>query len=242
MGSTAAIQALPEREVLDFKITWGFHGLLQLISRHHAEFETVLDIGSGAGEHSRFFRLFGKQVFSLDLHESADYVGDFMTYEFDRKFDVIWCSHVLEHQRNVGAFLDKIFDQLNDGGILAISVPVHPRERMISGHVTNWNAGLLIYNLVLAGFDCSEASFLQDYDLSLLVRKRAAAGGDIRTAAAYSSIENLGGFFPFPVKESGNMEVKMSNWTTEYPLVSLGRPVKLRFDNKMTGPVEANLN
>ncbi|MCE9648977.1 MAG: class I SAM-dependent methyltransferase [Parvibaculum sp.] len=242
MASTAALAASPvEREVHSFNITWGFHGLLQLISRHHDDFETVLDIGSGPGEHSRFFRLFGKKVFSLDLHESADYVGDFMTYDFDRKFDVIWCSHVLEHQRNVGAFLDRIFSLLNDDGILAISLPVHPRSRTVSGHLTNWNAGLLIYNLILAGFDCREASFVQDYDLSLLVRKRPSCGGDVGAVAAYAKIEEVAEFFPFPVKESGDMEVKAVNWPTNYPLASLGRPVKLRFENKVTGLVEADL-
>lgn len=242
MKSTAALK-IPavEREVHNFNITWGFHGLMQLISRHHGEFETVLDIGSGAGEHSRFFRLFGKTVFSLDLHEAADYVGDFMTYEFDRKFDVIWCSHVLEHQRNVGVFLDKIFDLLNDDGILAIAVPVHPRDRTVSGHLTNWNSGLLIYNLVLAGFDCREASFAHDYDLSLLVRKRPSSGGDVRAVAAYAEIKDVAQFFPYPVQESGNMEVRMVNWPTNYPLAPLGKPVKLLIENKLTGLVEANL-
>lgn len=231
----------PARETLEFEITWGFHGLLQLISRHHGEFSTVLDIGSGAGEHSRFFRLFGKETFSVDLHETADYVGDFMTCEFDRKFDVVWCSHVLEHQRNVGAFLEKIFDVIEDDGFLAISVPVHPRQRQVSGHITSWNAGLLIYNLVLAGFDCREARFLHDYDLSLLVRKRPAQGVDIRSPAAHAVVTRLAEFFPYPVEENGDAEVRQANWPTEYPLAPLGRPVRLRFKNKVMGTIEAEL-
>lgn len=100
------LSAAVTREVQEFNINWGLHGILQLITTHHQNFNTVLDVGSGAGEHSRFFKLFGKQVFSMDLHEDADYVGDFLTYDFDRKFDAIWCSHVLEHQRNVGQFLE----------------------------------------------------------------------------------------------------------------------------------------
>lgn len=229
------------REVLEFDITWGMHGLLQLVTLHHKDFKTVLDVGSGAGEHSRFFKLFGKQVFSLDLHEEADYVGDFMTYEFDRKFDVVWCSHVLEHQRNVGLFLEKLFDVIEDDGFLAIALPVHPRSRLISGHLTNWNAGVLIYNLILAGFDCREAIFVHDYDLCLIVRKKAASGGDVRAAAAWANVEELAQFFPFEVKESGDVEIKRHNWPTNYALAPLGRPVTLKLNNKVGGQIVANL-
>ncbi len=230
------------REILNFEITWGFHGILQLVTRHHGEFRTVLDIGAGAGEHGRFFKLFGKEVYSVDLHESADYVGDFMSCAFDRTFDVVWCSHALEHQRNIGAFLEKIYDVLADDGILAISVPVHTRDKFVSGHITSWNAGLLIYNLVLAGFDCSKAAFAQDYDLCLLVRKRAATGGDIRSPAGYDHVQSLARYFPFPVVDGANAEVRLHDWPTNYTLTSVGRPVRLRFDNKMTGVIEADLD
>lgn len=229
------------RELHEFEINWGLHGILQLISTHHADFQTVLDVGSGPGEHSRFFRLFGKQVFSLDLYEKADYVGDFMSYDFDRKFDVVWCSHVLEHQRNVGLFLEKLYDVIEDDGFLAISLPIHPRDRFVSGHITSWNAGLLIYNLVLAGFDCSEATFLHGYDLSLIVRKKASSGGDVRAAAAYASVEDLAKYFPFPIKEMGDAEVKSHNWKADYPLVKLDRPVTLKIQNKVIGTINAKL-
>tara|TARA_R110002124_G_scaffold26374_6_gene94960 strand:- start:1045 stop:1785 length:741 start_codon:yes stop_codon:yes gene_type:complete len=246
MGAAAKSEMTPEigteREVQAFEINWGLHGILQLVTTHHQNFKTVLDVGSGAGEHSRFFRLFGKDVFSIDLHEDADYVGDFLTYEFDRKFDAIWCSHVLEHQRNVGQFLEKLYDTLEDGGILAISLPVHPRSRFVSGHLTSWNAGLLIYNLVMAGFDCREAIFAHDYDLSLIVRKKAASGGDIRTAAAYTSIEELAEFFPIPVRDTGDAEVRIHNWPTNYALAPLGRPVTLKINNKLGSPIEAKID
>lgn len=240
--SPTTISATPEREILHFNLFWGLHGLLQLVSKHHSEFETVLDIGSGAGEHSRFLQLFGKKTFSLDLHTSADYVGDFMTCELDRKFDVIWCSHVLEHQRNIGAFLEKIYEHLNDEGLLAISVPVHPRERLISGHISSWNAGLLIYNLVLAGFDCSTAAFLQTFDLSLIVRKRPASGGDIRTPSGHSPIEDLAQYFPFPATFGGNAEVTNLNWNENYRLKTLGRPVTFHFNGGpgRTATIDAN--
>src|SRR3954470_4229774 len=73
-----------------FQIDWSVNTILRLIEEY--DFQTVLDIGSGAGEHTRFFRHYGKQVFSVDLDEGADYVGDFNQLVLDRQFDVVWCS------------------------------------------------------------------------------------------------------------------------------------------------------
>jgi hypothetical protein len=119
---------------------------------------------------------------------------------------------VLEHQRNVGRFLEKLYTCLPDRGILAISVPTHPRSRGVSGHVTSWNAGLLCYNLVLAGFDCKEAQVLQTFELSLIVRKSRAQGADVLAAAPYGRIEELAQYFPFPVADGGDAEVLEANW------------------------------
>lgn len=195
---------------LEFHMDWGVHSILRMLSSY--QFDSVLDIGSGAGEHSRFFRHFGKQVFSVDLKKDADYVGDFMAVEFDRQFDAIWCSHALEHQRNVGAFLEKIYATLKDDGVLAITVPAHPREHLISGHVTTWNAGLLCYNLILAGFDCRLARVLQSYEVGLIVNKQPAQAPDILQSAAYDMIDTLAAFFPFPVSQGSKADVEEVNW------------------------------
>jgi SAM-dependent methyltransferase len=208
---------MADTPAFSFEFDWGVHTMMRLLDSY--DFETALDVGAGRGEHSRFLRHFGKQVFTTDLHESADYTGDFVQLDFGRTFDVVWCSHVLEHQRNVGAFLEKIYGCLTDDGILAITVPVHPRERLISGHVSSWNAGLLCYNLVLAGFDCHEARVLQTYELGVIVRKSEARGPDVRSAAAYGLIEALAPFFPFPVRDGANAEVAEANWgSPEYEL------------------------
>ena len=79
-------------------------------------FETVLDIGSGAGQHASIFEKYGKTVTAVDLGVSVYYdrraadglVADYNQRSFSNKFDCIWASHVLEHQTNPGTFLCKI--------------------------------------------------------------------------------------------------------------------------------------
>ena len=165
----------------------GSHGMQKLIDDY--VFETILDIGCGEGVHSDIFVENNKKVTSVDYGDSIYFkenknkisvvVADFNTWETGEKFDAVWCSHVLEHQLNVNAFLVKIFHLLKDDGVLAITVP--PGESLvIGGHLTNWNAGILLYNLVLAGIDCSAASVLQyGYNITVIVKKVSGHAVDL---------------------------------------------------------------
>lgn len=185
------------------KLELGSHGIQKLLDSH--DFKTVLDIGCGEGVHSDIFIANNKKVTSIDYGDSIYFkknkkkisvvVYDFNVWETEEKFDAVWCSHVLEHQLNVNSFLVRIFNLLEDQGVLAITVP--PGEsRVIGGHLTNWNAGILLYNLVLAGFDCSEASILQyGYNITVIVKKVSGDSvdlsslsydcGDLRKIASY---------------------------------------------------------
>lgn len=174
------------------------------------EFRTVLDIGSGRGEHSRRFRAQGRQVTSLDLAPPADVIGDYLETEFEAPFDCIWACHVLEHQRNPGAFLDKVFRDLVDGGILALTVPPEKQE-IVGGHVSIWNEGLLIYHLILAGFDCSEAALSRyDYNVSIVLRKRRAELPPLRMDGG--DIDLLAKYFPIPFGERMSGRIASVNW------------------------------
>ena len=210
---------------------WGVHAILRMLSSY--EFDEVLDIGSGAGEHQRFFELFSKQVYSIDIDKQADYVGDFMEVDFDKQFQAIWCSHVLEHQRNVGLFLDKIYDVLADDGVLAITVPLHQRETMIAGHLTSWSIPLLCYNLVMAGFDCVDADILSIYELSLIVRKHPAEHSEWRKQSALGiepgkmPLEHIAGFFPYEVNQGATVSgTGYINWGGAIDHYVLPAPVK----------------
>ena len=167
-------------------------------------FDTVLDIGCGEGLHAEVFRKAGKKVTALDYGKSPYalannhlmdvIIADFLWHDFgEATYDAVWCSHVLEHQANPNLFLLKINSILKEGGVLALTVPP-PKHQIVGGHVGLWNAGLLLYHLVLAGFDCSKAVVKKyDYNISVIVEKHSITladklvfdSGDITTIRPY---------------------------------------------------------
>jgi 2-dehydro-3-deoxyphosphooctonate aldolase (KDO 8-P synthase) len=186
-------------------------------------FNTVLDIGAGALEHSKIFMENTKIVDICDYGNSVYYrqhnnevskkirnvyIGDFNDIEINTKYDAIWCSHILEHQLNVNLFLKKIHSLLNEGGYLAIIVP--PRKPFIvGGHVSIWNAGLVLYNLILAGFDCSEyCEILQyDYNIGIIIKKKTIKELPKDLSMDKGDIEKLSCYFPFDAKHDFNGDI-----------------------------------
>ena len=147
------------------EIKWGFFALIEfLVSENEIISKgsvTALDIGSSHGNHTKIMRDFGLKVDQIDKYEkNAEINGDFNSYNFKKPYDVIFCSHVIEHQRNIGYFLDKIFDTLSDDGSLVISAPKHPAERFVEGHLHSTIMPMLLQNLIFAGFDCLNGKIL----------------------------------------------------------------------------------
>lgn len=184
-------------------------------------FKTVLDVGSGEGRHSDVFRKSGKQVTSIDFGTSIYYnkraenhvsiTGDYYEYQFDHKFDAIWASHVLEHQPNANLFLKKIHSDLKEGGVLAITVPPLKND-IVGGHVSLWNAGLLLYQLVLAGFNCKDVAVKSyGYNISVILKKHSITA---YPALSYDSgdILKMQEYFPNGFGEPFNGNIKILNW------------------------------
>ena len=82
---------------------------------------------------------------------------DFEQVDSQNKYDLVWCSHVLEHQFNVGLFIKRLFDFCEDDGKVAITVPDGRDGFVVAGHVSLWNAGILMYNIIKAGYNCKHA-------------------------------------------------------------------------------------
>lgn len=190
-----------EKMVLGYgKYKSGELAMKKLIQEY--DFETVLDLGCGDGEASDFFSKHGKIVTANDYGKSINFkdtmakeviIGDFNKIDFGRKFDVVWCAHCMEHQLNVQIFLERIHELLKEGGILAITVPPM-KNTIVGGYVSIWNAGLVLYRLILAGFDCSKARICRyGYNISIIVKKKSINvldkinydKGDIRILAPY---------------------------------------------------------
>lgn len=163
------------------------------------EFRTVLDVGCGESQPAaRAFRDVGNLVTTIDRRWKADLQADYLDAQF-QPVDAIWCCHVLEHQLQVHAFLMKLRYDLEPGGVLALTVPPL-KHAIVGGHVSLWNEGLLLYRLVLAGWDCSEARVgVYGYNISVLVRRRDADLPELD--GANGDLERLAPYFPVPVHQ-----------------------------------------
>lgn len=145
------------------------------------DWRVCLDIGAGKMlTHTNLMRDMGREVKAVDLALHPG-VGD-IVYEFgvmdwrsytppSETYDAIWCSHVLEHQIDTGYFLREIYRVADHGAVIAITVPPLKHE-IVGGHVSLWNEGLLLYHMILAGFDCRNARIgVYGYNISVIVKK-----------------------------------------------------------------------
>lgn len=198
--------------------------LLKLVEEY--DFEEILDVGTGRQTHAKIFRALGKKVITIDPVFDADYKMDYLDFKPEKQYEAIFCSHVLEHQRNVGVFLDKLFNDLQDGGILALSVPCVVNHQISSGHSNWFNSNMLLYHLILAGFDCKDAKILvYGYNLSVILKKKS---NGLKRFSFALELDDIAEFFPDDVNISdrgingahGNI-----NWKTDkitYPHESSG--------------------
>lgn len=175
------------------------------------EFKTVLDLGCGNGDHTRYLKSHGKEVSTLDAghyHDfKPDHIGNYEDINFGKQFDAIWSSHVLEHVFNMQSFLQKLHSDLKVGGILAITVPPL-KHAVVSGHINLFNTGILVYHLVMAGFDCSKASVkVYGYNISVIVQK--TENGPV---SGTWSLPRIAQYFPFDVKQSMDGRIICVNW------------------------------
>lgn len=172
------------------------------------DFTSVLDVGAGEA-HSRIFREHGKQVVTVSLSE-ADYQCDYLDIGFTEPFDLVWASHVLEHIPNPNFFLRKVHHDVREGGIVAITVPPLKHE-IVGGHVNLYNAGILLYQLVLAGFDCSKASVKEyGYNISVIVRKVSFELPELKMD--FGDLALLERFFPPGFKHGIDGRLTELNW------------------------------
>lgn len=111
---------------------------------------TAIDLGR-----SKYYEVRGTQFDNVELIS-----GDILNLDLhNRQWDLIWASHVLEHQRNPGAFIDRLISLAKPNGFICITLP-YPHRTLWGGHLTLWSPGLLVYHLALSGLDVSELQII----------------------------------------------------------------------------------
>lgn len=112
--------------------------------------------------------------------------------------DMLWTSMTIEHCPNVGLFFEACRKALKPNGVLAIVAPTDRNDIMIDGHLNFWTPAHLIYNLVVAGWDCSEAKwYTKDRDIGLLVRRKDRP--EIALRYDNPDLKTLEPYFPCPL-------------------------------------------
>jgi hypothetical protein len=135
--------------------------------------QEILNIGGlDTDPHTKIMRKARFEVVTVNVIEPANIVCPYLN-AYTRGQSAIWCSHCLEHQLNPGEFLQKLFFDLEEDGLLALTVPP-PKTQIVGGHVTAWNDAVLIHQLIMAGFDCKRADVWRyGYNISAVMRKRS---------------------------------------------------------------------
>lgn len=175
------------------------------------DISTVLDVGCGAGEQAREFRRAGKRVTTVSYTPPADIVGDYCTADCGGPYDLVWASHVLEHQRNVGEFIEKMRRDCKPCGWIAVTVPPM-KDQVVGGHVALFNAGTLLYHLILAGLDCRHAK-VRTYGYNVSVIARNTSIPDMPALRCdCGDIETLAPWFPMPVAQGFDGRINSLNW------------------------------
>ncbi|MGG5807913.1 methyltransferase domain-containing protein [Falsiroseomonas sp. CW058] len=186
----------------------------------------VLDIGCYRGGGSMVLALLGKRVEAITIGAAwpkrlrpvlAPFGAEVRDLAFeawppDAALDGIWASHVLEHSRNPGAFLDRCRDSLKPDGWLGVVVPPF-KHQVVLGHVTpGWNLGILMYALAGAGFDPSRGHFLRHgYNLAGFVPRAARVPSRHEEAFEDASLWPL----PFDRRQGFDGNIAACRWTPE---------------------------
>lgn len=190
----------------------GLNKFIQICKNNNVK--NIIDIGAGEHkDHARILSENGFNVATVDFFDNSDFVGDYMKIDLHMKYDAIWGAHVLEHQLNVNLFLEKIRNDVKEGGIVGITVPPM-KPNIVGGHLTVWNAGLLLYNMILANFDCSNAKMKRyGYNITVIVKRK-----DIKELPKLKfdrgDIEVLSKFFPnkMGMKQNFDGNITQFNW------------------------------
>jgi SAM-dependent methyltransferase len=195
--------------------------LFELLSPWLVQGSAILDFGGGSGRLMRDFVLAGHRCQVLDYGIRAPlpgvgYAGStFQELDRSERYDLVICSHVLEHVAEPIEDLRSLCSILKDGGLLYVEVPCEiscggPTPREPVTHINYFSAGPMRTLLERAGarvIGCHYAPFINyERNSSLAVKALATAGRDNRVPAY------LGGADPVKALMAGSLRPLLSDW------------------------------
>jgi SAM-dependent methyltransferase len=122
--------------------------------------------------------------------------------------DCTWCYNTLQYEEEPIETLRNLHLWLKPGGVLAVTVS---KEKNISGSLHNYNAGLLLYHLVLAGFNCRDATVrTHGNDIVVLVKRPEV---DLTLPSTKLNIDLISQYLPEGYNYSGfKGDIESINW------------------------------
>lgn len=165
----------------------------------------VLDLGAGKCEQAKWIiENTDAHVTSVSLNEPPEWnhkrhkyiKGDVLKVLPMGKFDCVFASHVLEHQPNINNFMKLCVNELEVGGYLVITVPPI-KHQIVGGHLSYWDAGMVLYHMVLAGLNCKNPMIKQyDYNITVIVKRDKVVPDLSNLYYDLGDIKKLSSYFP----------------------------------------------
>lgn len=175
------------------------------------EFKNILDLGCGYMPYINLFNTknikytgidaFDPKIINKHKKSNAELINaNFADYDFKgRKFDCVYSSHVIEHVADTEWFIRLLSNLVNDNGHLCIIFP-KPKPEVVGGHVHIFNPGIMYYNIIRTGIDCSQWKTVEkDYSFGLMGPCKKVPQPKLTYSAG--EIESLAKYFPFPARQ-----------------------------------------
>jgi len=156
-----------------------------IIDNEDLKNKDILDFGSGKGEFcNRFDDSIHAVEIDMTMHvylycPSKNTIGN-----FDKKFDFIYSSNVLEHIENDMGTIEDFYNYLNPGGVVKILVPsrmeLYSKMDEMVGHYRRYDRQDLVNKFIQAGFKveyCRYFDFIGYF--ATLIYKTVDNSGDI---------------------------------------------------------------
>ena len=150
-----------------------------ILRKKSYKLNSLLDIGGGSGNFSKFLKNKGVNAYNYDPYFKND-----ANISTDRKYDVITLWHSLEHIHDIKKIFSKINSSLSNKGVLYIAIPNHDayersyfEEKWVAydtpRHLYHFNPETISTLLNLYGFCIiKEYSMLQDTAFNIFLSKK----------------------------------------------------------------------